>query len=173
MAKRGRRRPHSHGSKGGNPQRRAGTTAGPIKLAAVEGSPGTFELVHPDCVAEMELDYQEGLEILKAGDHEEARDALRFVLEDCPANLWVHVALGRIALDEFGDPALARGHFGYAVELARKALPPDFSGRLPPDRPPNAPLYEAVEGLIRCFKALAMSREADGMAAFARRLENA
>ena len=67
----------------------------------------------------MELDYQEGLELWKAGDPEEARDALRYALQACPANLWVHVALGRIAIEEFQDPVLARGHFGYAVELAQ------------------------------------------------------
>ena len=90
----------------------------------MEGSSFNFELVHPICVEEIEPDYQEGLELWKAGDPEEARDALRYPLQVCPANLWVHVALGRIALDEFKDPDLARGHFGYAVDLARKVLPP-------------------------------------------------
>ena len=117
----------------------------------MEGSPDAFELVHPRCVEEMEPDFQEGLEIWKAGDPEEAHDALRYTLQACPANLWVHVALGRIALEEFKDPVLARGHFGYAVEL-RKVLPASFSGRLPRDRPANAPFYDAVEGLVRCFR---------------------
>jgi hypothetical protein len=146
-------------------------SAGPIGLIAVEGSPDTFELVHPGCVEEMELDFQEGLELWKAGDPEEARDALRYTLQACPANLWVHVALGRIALEEFNDPILARGHFGYAVELARKVLPASFVGRLPRERRANAPFYEAVEGLIRCFRAQAMAREADSLSAFVSRLQ--
>ena len=111
-----------------------------------------FELVHPPCVEEIEPDYQEGLELWKAGDPEEARDALRYTLQVCPANLWVHVALGRIALEEFNDPDLARGHFGYAVDLVRKVLPANFSGRLPRERRANAPFYDAVEGLVRCFR---------------------
>ena len=112
----------------------------------IQGSPDVFELVHPRCVRETELDYQEGLELWKAGDPEGARDALRYALQACHDNLWVHVALGRIALEEFRDPGLARGHFGYAVELARKAIRPDFRGRLPADRAANGPFFKAVEG---------------------------
>ncbi len=100
------------------------------------------------------------------------RDALRYTLQACPANLWVHVALGRIALDEFSDPVLARGHFGYAVELARKVLPASFTGRLPRERPANAPFYDAVEGLIRCFRAQSMPREAESLTSLVRRLDN-
>jgi hypothetical protein len=173
MGKRGRGRPRSGQAAGGNPHGRPGKSAGPIGLTAVEGSPGVYELVHPRCVEEMEPDFQEGLELWKAGDPEEARDALRYTLQACPANLWVHVALGRIALEEFKDPILARGHFGYAVELARKVLPASFSGRLPRDRPANAPFYDAVEGLVRCFRAQAMPREAESLTAFARRLQEA
>ena len=173
MGKRGRGRPRSGQAAGGNPHERPGKSAGPIGLTAVEGSPDAYELVHPHCVEEMEPDFQEGLELWKAGDPEEARDALRYTLQACPANLWVHVALGRIALEEFRDPILARGHFGYAVELVRKVLPASFSGRLPRDRPANAPFYDAVEGLVRCFRAQAMPREAESLAAFARRLQEA
>jgi hypothetical protein len=173
MGKRGRGRPRSDRSVGARMHGQPGKSAGPIGLAAVEGSTDTFELVHPRCVEEMELDYQEGLELWKAGDPEEARDAFRYTLQACPANLWVHVALGRIALDEFKDPVLARGHFGYAVELARKILPAGFSGRLPRDRPANAPFYDAVEGLVHCFRAQAMPREAESLTAFARRLQEA
>ena len=121
MGKRGRGRPRSGRAAGGNPHGRPGKSAGPIGLTAVEGSPGVYELVHPRCVEEMEPDFQEGLELWKAGDPEEARDALRYTLQACPANLWVHVALGRIALEEFKDPILARGHFGYAVELRARS----------------------------------------------------
>jgi hypothetical protein len=102
----------------------------------------------------MELDYEEGLELWKAGDPESARDALRYALAACHDNLWIHTALGRIALEEFHDPSLARGHFGYAVELGRQAMPQNFAGRLSPDRPSNRPFFEAVEGLLLCLEAL-------------------
>jgi hypothetical protein len=128
-----------------------------------------FELVHPRCVADRELDYQEGIEFWRAGDVEGARDALRFALRGCGDNLWVHVALGRIALEEFHDPTLARGHFGYAFEIVQRALPRGFAGRLPRDRPPNAPIFEAAEGLAACYAALGQAGEASQVRAQAAR----
>lgn len=119
-----------------------------------------FELDHPPCVRETELDYEEGMEIWKAGDPEDARDALRFALSACRDNLWVHVALGRIALREFNDAQLAIGHFGYAVELASLVLTPRFSGRLVPESPANRPAYDALEGLIECHEKLGRARDA-------------
>jgi hypothetical protein len=129
-----------------------------------------FELVHPRCVAEMELDYEEGIELWREGDVESARDALRFALQGCGDNLWVHVALGRIALEEFKDPSLARGHFGYGFELAQRALPAGFSGRLPRHRLANRPFYDAIDGLVACYEALANQAEADGLRELAKRL---
>jgi hypothetical protein len=102
----------------------------------------------------MELDYEEGLELRREGDPEGARDALRYALQGCGDNIWVHVALGLIALDDFKDPSLARGHFGYAFELAQKAIPGDFQGRLPREHPANRPLYDAIDGLISCYEKL-------------------
>jgi hypothetical protein len=118
----------------------------------------------------MELDYAEGMELWKAGDPEAARDALRYALQGCGDNLWVHVSLGRIALEEFRDPALARGHFGYAFELAERALPPGFRGRLPRNRLSNHPFYDAAEGLVACYEALGKHREADNIRSLLGRL---
>jgi hypothetical protein len=129
-----------------------------------------FELVHPRCVREMELDYQEGVELRKEGEPEAARDALRYALQGCGDNLWVHVELGRIALDDFRDPSLARGHFGYAFELAQRALPQHFHGRLPRHRPANRPFYEAIDGLAACYEALGQPGESRSLRAFAARL---
>jgi hypothetical protein len=95
-----------------------------------------------------------------AGDPEGARDALRYALAACHNNLWIHTALGRIALEEFRDPSLARGHFGYAVELGRRALSAQFAGVLPADRQNNRPFYDALEGLIRSLEALGAGGEA-------------
>ena len=143
--------------------------SGALSLKQVDGIPDTFELAHPRCVAEAELDYQEGIDLWKAGDPEEARDALRYALGACRDNLWVHVALGKIALQEFKDTALARGHFGYAVELGNKALPPGFSGRLPRERVANRPFSRRLKAL-RNLSAIGKTKDADGLRAFAKRL---
>jgi hypothetical protein len=146
----------------------SGQAAGSIRLIRIAGN--DFELAHPRKVKDVDLDYEEGLEIWKAGDPEGARDALRHALAGCRDNLWVHVALGQIALSEFRDPTLARGHFGYAVELAQRALAHGFTGRLPRDRPSNRPFYEAIEGLIQCYEALGGANEAGKLRAFRDRL---
>jgi hypothetical protein len=144
---------------------------GSIGLARLED--GDFELVHPHKVDELEPDYEESIELWKAGDPESARDALRYTLAACHDNMWVHVALGQIALGEFRDPALARGHFGYAFELGQRALPAGFRGRLARERRRNRPFYDAIEGLIQCFVALGRPQECQGLRALRERLSGA
>jgi hypothetical protein len=134
------------------------------------GFEGAFELVHPRCAQETQPDYEEGIELWKAGDPEGARDALRYALQACHDNVWIHVALGRIALDEFKDPTLAQGHFGYAVELVRKSMPAEFSGSLPRERRTNRPFFEALAGLLECLQALGKAGEAEQLKALAARL---
>ncbi len=174
---RGARRPPGRG-RGGRPPG-AGPTppgrvptpprkAGGLNLRRLAGN--DFELTHPSCVHEMELDYAEGIEIWEAGDPEGARDALRYALQGCGDNLWVHVALGRIALEDFNDPALARGHFGYAFELAQRAIPLGFNGRMPGDRDANRPFFEAIDGLATCYEALGKPEESRPLRALADRL---
>ncbi len=152
----GRRGPASgHGGASRTRQRPgAGGAHGTSGIGLSRLASGDFELVHPRKVEETQEDYAEGIELWNEGDVESARDALRYVLSACHANLRAHVALGRIALCEFRDPALARGHFGYAFELGKRALPGDFSGRLAPDRPANRPFYEALDGLLESLHAL-------------------
>ncbi|WP_148597265.1 hypothetical protein [Aquisphaera giovannonii] len=140
-------------------------------MRAIGGGRDAFELIHPRCVEEAELDYAEGLELWKAGEPEEARDALRFALQACHDNLWVHVALGRIALEAFGDPDLARGHFGYAVDLVKKSLPPTFGGRIPRDRPANRPFFDALDGLIKALRKGGKAGDADDLQAWGEGLE--
>lgn len=152
------------GRGGGGPSRRTG----PLAIRLVEGN--AFELVHPHCVAERRDDFEEGLAIWRAGEPDEAREVLRFGLEGCGDNLWIHNALGRLALEVDGDPNLARGHFGYVVELVRRALPPGFEGRLPADRPANRPFFEAVAGLLACYEALGRPDEVPPLRALADRL---
>ncbi len=121
---------------------------------------GFFELVHPPCVEDLRLDYEEALEIWEVSGPEEARDALRYVLAGCSANLWVHLALGRIALHESKDLPLARGHLGYVVELVERALPRGFDGLLPEDRPGNRPYHDAADELGTCLERLKLMAEA-------------
>ncbi len=155
------------GGRGSRPSRGA-PGRGSIRLVSIGGD--AFELVHPRCVAESELDYEEGLEIWKAGDPEGARDALRYALGVCRDNLWIHAALGRLAVEEFRDPSLAQGHFGYAVELAERAIPPQFGGRLPPERAANRPFYEALDGLIGTLEALGKGDRAARLRSWRERL---
>ena len=77
---------------------------------------------------------------------------------------------GQIALVEFRDPALARGHFGYAFELAHRALPQGFKGRLPRDRPNNRPFYEAIDGLAQSLEALGRHGDSKSLRALGARL---
>jgi hypothetical protein len=110
---------------------------------------GIFEFVHPPEVEETQLDYEEAIELLRTGEHAAAKDALRFALEACGDNVWVHLALGQLALEQNPGPdvALARGHFGYIVELAERAAGRDFRGRIDPRSPRNEPIFEAVSHL--------------------------
>jgi hypothetical protein len=154
------RQPHRdrpHPDKG---QRPGGRSASGGRIGVSRISETSFELVHPRCVLTRRPDYEEGIEIWKEGDPEGARDALRYALEGCGENLWIHVALGEIALKEFNDPTLARGHFGYAFELVERALPRGFSGRLPRSLASNRPFYEAAAGLAACYDALGQAGEA-------------
>jgi hypothetical protein len=157
------RRPFRAGGRGRTGRPPGGHGGGRASLGLLATGGGDFELVHPRGVKDVELDVEEGIELWKAGDPESARDALRYALSACHDNLWAHAALGRIALDDFHDPALARGHFGYAVELARRALPAGLSGRLPRERPNNRPLYDALEGLLECLKAVGRPSEIESL----------
>ncbi len=159
----GQGRPGGRGD-GPGPGRRPASKPSPIGLARIGGN--NFELVHPRGVRQMEPDYEEGMELWKAGDPESARDALRYALSECGDNLWIHTALGRIALEEFHDPSLAHGHFGYTVQLVRKALPPQFAGRLPAHRPNNRPFFEAIDGLLQCLEALGQHDDCRNLRSF-------
>ncbi len=166
----GPRRPFKSGPRSGDGPRPgdARKKPGPIRLRPVGGD--DFELDHPPCVHESELDFQEGIELWKAGDPESARDALRFALSACRDNIWTHVALGQIALAEFHDPALARGHFGYAFDLAYRALPPGFKGRMPRERHNNRPFFDAIDGLVKSMEGLGLHEESKPLRALGSRL---
>ena len=106
-----------------------------IGLSQLPGSKD-FELVHPRCVLQRRGDYEDGMELWKAGDPEGARDALRFALEGCGDNLWIHVALGRIALEADED----FDGVGSPDELLRSGLaaPPSRASEAPSPSPEHA-----------------------------------
>jgi hypothetical protein len=118
-----------------------------------------FELVHPPCARERADDVAEVHEMLAAGEADVARDELRWLLEGCSDFLEAHVLLGRLAWDE-GRVDLARGHYGYAHAIGRRALGPRFRGSLPYEQPANRPLIEAAVGLARCLAHLARHDDA-------------
>ncbi|MDX2035615.1 MAG: hypothetical protein SFX72_03105 [Isosphaeraceae bacterium] len=144
-------KPTSRGS-GDSPEGPKPKRKGGLRLEPLGGI--DHALSHPKCVRELEPDYAEGMELWREGDIEAARDALRFALQGCGDNMWVHVALGRIALESDRDARLARGHFGYAFELAQRAIPPNFRGRIPMEHPSNEPLYRAIDGLLACYASM-------------------
>jgi len=93
--------------------------------------------------------------MLAAGEYEIAQDELRWLLDGCSEFIAAHKTLGEIALLE-GDVKLARGHFGYAYKIGRKALPAEgLRGTLPYDLPANRDFYEASKGLCACLRDLA------------------
>lgn len=142
-------------------RRKSGSGAQPRSSITIRSiGPDEFVLVHPRCVEDRELDYAEALEILEAGEPDVAREVLIDALDGCGDNLWIHAALGRIALEAMRDPSLARGHFGYVLDLVERALPAGFRGRLPSSLPANQPLFEAAEGLAACLEALGSAADA-------------
>lgn len=126
-----------------------------------------FELVHPRCVRERELDMEEVRAMLGAGETEIAVEELRWLLDGCHELLEAHLLLGEIAMAE-GDLELARAHLGYAYELGMGALPPKgFAGPLPCERPANRALFTAGKTLVAC---LSQSGENELAVEVARRL---
>jgi hypothetical protein len=139
-------------------------------LRPLDARDEAFELIAPPCVDDREDDFAEGMEVLRAGEPDEAREVLLFALEGCGDNPHVHVALGRIAAAS-GTPdglMLARGHFGYVVDLVLAALPEGFRGTLPADRPVNRAAFDAAEGLASCLERMGQRRDADEVRGLAR-----
>ena len=80
-----------------------------------------WELVHPRCAKERELDLEEARRMIQAGEEELARDELLWLLEECPDMIAAHALLGQMALRQ-GNLPLARGHLGHAFRLGMRAL---------------------------------------------------
>jgi hypothetical protein len=117
-------------------------------------SDASWELVHPRCAIEREADLREVEAMIAAGEHEIARDELRWLLEGCGDNLAAHELLGELALEEENIP-LARGHFGYAYQLGMKAIRAAGSpAPLPFEQAANQAFFSAGKGLVHCLLKL-------------------
>lgn len=113
-----------------------------------------WELVHPRCALERAEDLEEVRLMLDAGETDVALDELRWLLNGCSDFVAAHRLLGELALED-GDLRLARGHFGYAYEIALSAFPPrGLDGPLPYRLPGNQPFLEAAKGLAWCLHEL-------------------
>ncbi|HET6878801.1 MAG TPA: hypothetical protein VFI31_01450 [Pirellulales bacterium] len=106
-----------------------------------------WELVHPRCALERAEDLEEVQQMLDGGETEIALDELRWLLNGCSDFVAAHRMLGELALAD-GDLRLARGHFGYAYEIALSAFPPrGLDGPLPYRLAANQAFHEAAKGL--------------------------
>jgi hypothetical protein len=115
---------------------------------------GTWELQHPRCALEREEDLHEVKAMVAAGEHEIARDELRWLLEDCSDNIAAHELLGELAM-QAEDWALARGHFGYAYQIGMKALRrADSPAPVSFEHPANEGFFAAGKGLVYCLLKL-------------------
>jgi hypothetical protein len=153
-----RRKPGKRSQPGGAAPR-AGSAVTARKAKDAEG----WELVHPRCAREREDDLEEVSLMLEEGETEIAIDELRWLLSGCSDFIEGHKLLGMLALSEFNDLRLARGHFGYAYQCGVKALrQAKAAGPLPYQLPANQSFYEAGKGLAHCLRELGkitMARE--------------
>lgn len=100
--------------------------------------------------------------MIEAGELELATDELRWLVSGCSEFVEAHELLGELALSSDNDFRLARGHFGFAVELGLKALKrAKVAGPLPYQQPANRPFYLAGRGLAWCLAKLDMRPKAE------------
>jgi hypothetical protein len=127
---------------------------------------GSLEFVHPRCAVEREEDVRAAQQMIEAGETEVARDELRWLLQGCSDNVAIHALLGEIAAAE-NDHALARGHFGYAYQIGRKALRRvGIVGKMPADVPANQRFFAAAKGLVHSLVALGKRELAEEIMSF-------
>jgi hypothetical protein len=118
-------------------------------------------LVHPRCVRERAEDLEEVRAIVEAGELDVAVDELRWLVGGCSEFVEAHALLGELALAAGNDVRLARGHFGFAVELVLKTLRrAKVAGPLPYGQPANRAFFEAGRGLVWCLAKLDMLTKA-------------
>jgi hypothetical protein len=117
---------------------------------------------------------EEVREMIGAGELDVAIDELRWLVGGCSEFIEAHALLGELALATDEDVALARGHFGVAVQLGLKALQraKAATGPLPYGQPANRPFYEAARGLVWCLGKSGLWDKVDELMATLRKLES-
>lgn len=132
---------------------RAAKPAAGIRVREVER--GFWEIVVSNAARQRAEDLEEVYMMLDANETEIAEDELRYLLDGCGELLEAHALLGQLAYSR-QDLPLARGHYGYAFELVRKALGPvkAANGQLPYDIEANRVFHEAAHGLAVCLAGM-------------------
>ena len=99
-------------------------------------------------------DLEEVRKMIEADEIDIAIDELRWLLNGCSDFIDAHKTLGELALQE-NDLPLARGHFGYAYQIGKKAIDAaGCHGLLPYRLETNTAFHEAGKGLAYCLKQL-------------------
>jgi tetratricopeptide (TPR) repeat protein len=115
---------------------------------------GAWEFVLPRCAREREDDLAEVALMLEAGEQEIAIDELRWLLNGCDQCLEAHRLLGDLALAQ-RDLPLARGHYGYAHDLALQAWRDARSPLpVPHTTAANRTVLENARALVHCLELL-------------------
>ena len=92
--------------------------------------------------------------MVASGEHDIARDELRWLLEGCSDNIAGHELLGELAM-QADDVPLARGHFGYAYYIGSRAIKrAGLPTPLPFEHPANQSFFAAGKGLAYCLLEL-------------------
>ena len=142
-----------HRNPQGNEQRPVGRSATQLRVRKVAGE-DAWEFVNPRCAADRAEDLEEVRKMIDAGETEIATDELRWLLNGCSDFLEAHKTLGELALLE-SDIPLARGHFGYAFQIGKKALDAAGCRGLVPYRlASNTAFHEAGKGLAFSLREL-------------------
>jgi hypothetical protein len=138
------------------------TTGSADRLGVRRASDGRgWVLVHPRCARERAEDIAEVRAMIAAGESDVAIDELRWLVGGCNECIEAHTLLGELALAADGDVALARGHFGCAVQLGLKTLQrARVAGPLHYAQPANRAFYQAARGLALCLAKLDMTAKA-------------
>lgn len=111
-------------------------------------------LVHPRSVREMAEDLDEVRAMIEAGELDVATDELRWLVSNCSEFIEAHELLGELAFAK-GDAALARGHFGFAVQLGLKTLErARVQGPLSYQQPANESFFLGGRGLVLALAKL-------------------
>ncbi len=119
--------------------------------------------VHPRCARERAEDLDEVREMIESGESDVAIDELRWLVGGCSEFIEAHALLGELAFAD-GDFALARGHFGFAVQLGLKVLQrAKVRGPLPYAQPANRAFHEAGRGLVTSLVKLGMLEKAKAL----------